>query len=298
MKLMLTDILSLLILRLLSLLPLWVCRSVGKALGSLASRMPLRMCDTTRKNIDICYPNLSPAEKVVLSRKSLQHTFMTVMEAGFVWLRPANEVLATINSIENLEIFQQAHAIGKGVLVLAPHLGNWEVVGLYLNSCGLGQSYQLYQAISSPRLDQEIYQARSRQGATMVATDNRGVAELLKGLRAGGIVGILPDQVPNGNGGKFAPFFGKQTYTMTLLNRLQKKTEAPIIQCFAFRDVKSGGFRLIFQEVDPKTYAKHITESIEGLNRSIEQLIALAPEQYQWEYKRFKKQPEGQSEPY
>jgi KDO2-lipid IV(A) lauroyltransferase len=282
-------------LHLLSWLPLGLARCLGQLLGLCCWTLKTRMQQTTATNLRLCFPALSAREREDLGRRSLQSTMQTIMEAGAAWLWPTHRTLALIQRVDNLALLQQAKAAGKGVIVLAPHLGNWEILGLYLNTCGLGQSYQLYQAPADARLGALIYRGRSRAGATMVATDNKGVAELLRALRAGNIAGILPDQVPDAGGGDYAPFFGVPALTMTLLAKLQQKTGATVVMAFArrVRTEEGPGFELVFREPDATIYADDMPNALAGMNRSIEALISLAPEQYQWEYKRFRRQPAG-----
>ena len=283
-------------LHLMARLPLPLSRALGRWLGSVAWLCGTRMRKVTLTNIALCFPELDLQARRSLARNSLRHTFMTLTETGAVWLWPGERSLALIKEVEGFALLEEAKAQGKGVIVLAPHLGHWEMVGLYLNACGLGQSYQLYQAPANAALAALVFKARSRLGATMVATDNKGVAELLRALRAGDIAGILPDQVPGAAGGQHAPFFTQPALTMTLLNRLQQKTGAVVVAAFAER--VDGGFKLHLQAPDPGIYAADMDEALAGLNRSVEQLVRQAPEQYQWEYKRFRKGPAGQPSVY
>jgi KDO2-lipid IV(A) lauroyltransferase len=138
--------LTLCFLHILSWLPLGLARWLGQVLGLLAWSLRTRMQQTTATNLRLCFPALSQTERDQLGRRSLQATMQTIMEAGAAWLWPARRTLALIQRVDNLALLEQAKVAGKGVIVLAPHLGNWEVLGLYLNACGLGQSYQLYQA--------------------------------------------------------------------------------------------------------------------------------------------------------
>ena len=285
-----------LFLRFLALLPLPAVRALGTVLAKLCWMLQTRMARTTLTNLELCFPSMGAQERQALAKASLKQTFQTITEAGAVWLWPAARTLGLVTEVEGLGLLQAAKAENKGVLILGPHLGNWEVLGLYLNACGCGPTSQLYQAPDAPSLDRLIFKARSRAGAKMVATDHKGVAELLKTLRAGEIVGMLPDQVPPGSGGEFAPFFGKPALTMTLLNRLQQKTGARVVTGYAKRT--EGGFRMIFREPAPEIHASDLPTALAALNRSVEAVVMEDPSQYQWEYKRFKRQPAGSPLPY
>ena len=282
--------------RFLSLLPLGAARALGSALGGVLWYTGSRMRRTTVTNIALCLPELDETERLALARASLKQTLQTLTETGAVWLWPGERSLDLLKDVRGRELLEQAKAAGKGVIVLAPHLGNWEMVGLYLNACGLGPSYQLYQPPDDPQLDALIFKARSRMGATMVATDNKGVAELLRALRAGHIIGILPDQVPGDGGGEHVPFFGHPALTMTLLTRLQQKTGALVVAAFAERI--TGGFRLHFCLPDPAIYAPDSREALAAMNRTVEAQVRMAPAQYQWEYKRFRRLPHGMAPVY
>ncbi len=288
--------LLILLMRFFALLPLPLARVLGSVMGRVCWITRRRMAHTALVNLKLCMPRLSDAERKRLASQSLVHTFQTVSETGAVWLWPAARTLQLIVGVEGMDVLRAAHAAGKGVLVLSPHIGNWEILGLYLNTCGCGPTSQLYLAPDDPDLAAMIYKARSRSGARMVATDKKGVSELLQALRRGELVGILPDQVPPATGGQFAPFFGVQALTMTLVNRLQQKTGATVIMAHTRR--VAGGFRLIFESPEPSIYAEPFHTALQGLNRSLERVISSAPEQYQWGYKRFRRQPEGSSPVY
>lgn len=291
--------LLILLLHFFALLPLRVARAIGRLLGDICWLTRGRMARTTLTNLALCFPAMDATARKRLARESLRHTFMTITEGGAVWLWPAVRALALIGKVEGLALMRAAHAAGRGVIMLGPHLGHWELTGLYLNAAGCGQNSQLFQAPEDPHLGKLIYAARSRSGAHMVATDQKGVGALLHALRRGEVVGILPDQVPPDSGGEFAPFFGVPALTMTLACRLQQKTGARILMVFARRELgPEAGFSLVIQEPHPDIYAEHMPTALAGLNHSIERLMAGVPEQYQWEYKRFKRQPPGHERPY
>jgi len=288
-----------LFLRLLSVLPLSLARSLGAGLGSICWAVRGRMARTTLSNLALCFPELDHNVRNDLARRSLIQTFQTICEAGAIWLWPTAQALGLIREVEGLALLQEAHRRGRGIVLLAPHLGNWELLGLYLNTCGCGQTSQLYQAPEDARLAELIHRARSRAGARMLATDKKGVSELLQALKRGELVGILPDQVPPDSGGEFAGFFKVPALTMTLACRLVQKTAAQVVLAYAHRiSGAAPGFRIVFRAPDPKIYAEHMPAALQALNDSVEALVREAPEQYQWEYKRFKRQPEGVKRPY
>jgi len=286
--------LSIVFIRLMALFPLEMARTVGKMLGYCAYLGRSRLYYTSQTNIQLCFPGLSGDERQALIKNSLMNTGMTLAESGAVWLWPVEKIMAKLLEIEGAELLNDARQSGRGLILIGPHHGNWELMGLYLST--LGQCAQLYQPPKNAALDKLLYRARSRGSAAMYPANSKGVAAILAALKRGEMCGILPDQVPMPNAGKFAPFFGHDAYTMTLISRLLQKTGARALLTYARRE--KGGFRIIIQEPDPLIYAKHMQDALAGLNKTVEMAARDAVEQYQWEYKRFRYQPEGKQEPY
>jgi len=145
-------------------------------------------------------------------------------------------------------------------------------------------------------LDDIIHKARERSGITMVHTGVSGVRSLLRALKAGNFVLMLPDQVPQGFG-KFAPFFGEPTYTMTLVTSLLQRTGAKAVCGFCKR-LPDGEYEVVFRAVDEAIYDPDEATALAGLNKSIEKCVLDCPEQYQWGYKRFKLLPNMEKRDY
>ncbi len=212
------------------------------------------------------------------------------LELAHVWGASGQRTLARVREVKGRAELDEALAAGNGVIVLAPHIGNWEVIGLYLTEChSIVRS--MYAPPKSRTMGQLILQARQETGAELVPADRSGVVKLLKTLRSGDMVGILPDQVPGDGSGLFAPFFGRPALTMTLLSNLVQKTGARVVCAFALP--VASGYQVNFTRPDPDIYSTDLTASVAAMNRSVEQCARLHPEYYQWEYKRFKRQPEG-----
>lgn len=276
------------ILSIVSRLPLALARILGAAIGQVAWLCRTRGAKTTLTNLENCFPHLGTRTRNALAAKSLRHWGMTVLEIPGIWHR-GKKSLNLIRSVKGQDLIDAALAEGKGLMMVSPHYGNWEVVGYW--AATLGPLTTLYQPPRRFDLDDLLQQVRAKTGATLVPTNVRGVASLIKALKQGELVGILPDMEPELGSGVFANFFGVPALTMTLIHNLQQKTNATVLIGVAQR--VPGGFDIVF--VDPGKYiaSPDPVTSAEAMNRTIEQLVMLAPEQYQWEYKRFKRRPDG-----
>jgi len=285
-----------LIFRLLSALSLKNAQRLGVLIGSIVWRTGGRSVDTTRKNLRACYPDLNHQEVEALGRNSIQQTAATALEIPLMWEWPIERCLGLITEIEGEELLEDYQAGKQGLLLLAPHLGNWELAGLFFAS-----RYKMAALYSPPNhsgFEDYMKKVRSRSGSELVATDRRGIMRLLSILREGGVVGILPDQTPRREGGEFAPFFGIPTITMTLATKLINKTGAKPLITYAQRLPNAQGFKIIIREAEPGMASDNTTESLTALNHSVEKCIADVPAQYQWEYKRFRRTAPGEQPVY
>jgi len=204
--------------------------------------------------------------------------------------------ISMIGEIQGADLLDDALARQQGLVLLAPHLGNWELAGLYFST--RFSMAALYSAPNMKEMESYMSRVRGRGGSELVRADRRGVLRLFSILREGGVVGILPDQNPDASGGAFAPFFGVNVLTMKLVSRLVQKTEARALVTYAERLPGAKGFRLVIEEVDERLYDPDTDVSVAGLNATVENVVRRIPAQYQWEYKRFKKRPPGEPNPY
>ena len=284
--------LGFLLLLLLALLPLRLSQALGRRLGRLIYSMRKgRIYDVSSKNIDNCFPQLSASQREELLASSLEHTCMSYAEMGFSWLWPTSYSLKKVVSVQGEEVLIEAIKRGKGVIMIAPHIGNWEILNLYVSS-----RYPLtvlYKPPKSRFFDWLITRMRHRTGGDTAPANPSGVKKIFKSLRANGIVGILPDQEPAMGSGMFCPFYNREAYTMTLLSQLAIKSNASVITCIALRLDKGEGYSLHFAEADEDIKNKDLLTSVTALNRSIEQIASAHPSQYQWEYKRYRKEAPG-----
>lgn len=284
------------LIRLISKLSLPAAQRLGRALGTLASWLPNRSRRVTEINLQLCFPELDPSRRAQLVRSSLRHTGQVAMEIPLIWEWPVPRCLDLIKHIDGEELLEEARASGNGLLLLAPHLGNWELVGLYFST--RYRMAALYSPPSLPGFEDYMTVQRGRQGSELVPGDRRGLARLIAMLREGEVAGILPDQSPTATGSAFAPFFGIETRTMTLVAKLLQKSGATPLMTWCQRLPDGSGFHL---RVRPCAEGMADTDPVvatTALNRSVEACVREAPEQYQWEYKRFRHRPPGQPNPY
>jgi KDO2-lipid IV(A) lauroyltransferase len=260
----------------------------GRLLGYLMLKVPNKQRRNALINIRECLPELSEEEALRFRTQSLAEYGKTYFEIAYLWLRPADEVLTLIKGISGAELV--ARRDGRGVIVLSPHLGAWELAGLYLSSLGPTTTFYKPQRI----LDPLIQGARARLGAVLAPTTPQGIRKLVQALRRGEYVGILPDQEPKGKtGAVFAPFFGVPAYTMLLVSRLARATNACIVFMFAERLPRGQGYHIHCIEAPEETASEDELEAASALNLGVERCVRTCPEQYVWPYKRFRSRPPG-----
>ena len=284
------------LLRIISWLPLPVTHALGRLLGNSFRWFSSEVSRVARINIDLCFPDMGQGEKQHLVHESLRQTGMSIMEIGALWLWPAKKTVDLVQSVSGWELMEDAITKGKGVILAAPHLGCWEIVGPYLSQ--RMPFTILYRPPKLPGLTQIMLQSRERAGATLVPTDASGVRALHKALSNGELIGILPDQDPGEGSGVFAPFFGIQASTMTLISRLASKNNAIVIAAFAERLPAGRGYHIYFKSAPECVADKDAEKAAICLNQLIEECVRALPEQYQWGYKRFKTRPAGEKKLY
>jgi KDO2-lipid IV(A) lauroyltransferase len=277
----------------MALLPYSATRRVGDALGGLSALLNTRSARVTDANIRYCFPALRDAERRRLVQQSLQHTGRLLAEAGIVFHWSAERVDRLVVGVEGFEPLQQALDEQRGILVLVPHFGNWELFALHF---GRYEFIALYDPPRIAAFDEMIRASRQRTGALLLPIDGKGVRAVLKALQRGRPVSILPDQVPTRSAGIYAPFFGRPALTMTFAHRLIQNTNPLVVLGSCTR--QANGFRICFSRIPDAIYSADVEQSVRCMNEAIEKLVRGDPAQYQWEYKRFKQPPPGGTNPY
>ncbi len=266
--------------RVMACLPLRTARAAGVAIGAVAWWLRTRPARITVMNINACFPHLSPAQRGTLCRRSLLETGRLVGEMGFAWYGKPERFARHVRIVEGAELVGKP--LGKGVLLLMPHFGNWEILAYVIRRWAVTA---LYAPPRVPGLEDEMIRVRSRWGATMVPADIRGLRAVKRALEDGGVVGILPDQTPAPEAGVRAPIFGREAMTMTLAHRLL--TEQTLVVVATAQRTRSG-FDVRVVPVDDRIRDPDPIASATAMNAVIEAAVLREPAQYQWEYNRFR----------
>lgn len=266
-------------------------RAMGSAIGSLLCLSNSRMYKVTQKNIELCYPDLPKAGQQSLAKQSVKETAKAIAETGIAWggskVKFARNA-AMIEQVRNQELFDAALAKGDGIMILTPHLGNWEFISSWLpQRCDL---MALYKTAKMPGFEKAMLKAREDSGATLVAGTARGVKGLFDHYKNKKVIMILPDQEPAPKSGVWADFFGVSALTPKVVHSMIKKNPQGTV-LFAYVIRTKNGFELIFRGLSDDIYSEDVNMSAQAMNKGIEACIADAPAQYQWDYKRFKQHP-------
>ncbi len=271
------------LLRLFACFPLWASRVFAHLIAILAWHLKVRAARTTIQNIAHCYTDLTAIEQEQLARRSLWHTACTVLELPAVWTSSFRRLNRWIRTVHGEALLTDGIKEGS-VLLILPHFGNWEVLAAYL------KRITTYSCMYSPRrlyeLDELINQCRSRFGSEFLPLTRPGFRTLLTRIKAGGVVIILPDQVPEAGHSVTSTFLGQPIKTGTFPHALIKRGDLKVVTMVAVRN--KSGFDVHIQDVDEDIYSEDVKVSIQALDHAIERLVELDPAQYQWEYKRFR----------
>jgi len=279
--------------RLWSRLPLGIAQRTGRILGRLADVVPNRERDVAEANIVACFPDMPPEDRRRMRRQALQEIGALFTEMPAAWFRPVGYWDGRIEDAGFADYVRGRMAGGRGLIIAAPHLGNWEV-GLH-QLARIAPVTALYRPPRQKSLEPLLVRGRGGGGAVLVPATARGVRAVREALARGEMVAILPDQAPKQTGraaGTYAPFFGIPAYTMTLIARLARAENTSVLFAFAER-MPDGRFISRWCEAPEGIGSEDKAEAAAALNQGVERCVRRCPEQYLWTYKRFFPSPPG-----
>lgn len=281
-----------LLLRWLSRWPLWLLQAIGAAVGWLAYAASPAYRLRVREN------TAGAGFNATVRSACVAHAGRMAAELPWLWMPPPSRQIDQWVRWQGGHAIDEAVAGGGGVVLLTPHLGSFEVCAqAYARRLGQRRPLTaLYRPARQAWLREVEHHNRHRPGLHTAPANLAGVRQMLRALRRGETVGLLPDQVPPEGLGVWAPFFGRPAYTMTLASRLLEQTGATLLLMWAER--LSSGRGWVVHVLRPQDVLEGpIDHSPEGINRCMEALIRRAPGQYLWGYHRHKQPrrvgPEG-----
>ncbi len=255
-----------------------------------------RTRDVARTNIALCFPHLNEAEQQALAYESLVEAAKGSAEMGWFWFNP-DKALSMVKQVSGDAPLRETLAANEPAIILAPHLGAFEVLNFWVSSHF--ELHVMYKPAKIKAVDELMLKGREHFGAHLYPTTPRGVVGLIRRLKKGGVItAILPDQVPDKGSGVFAPFYNIPAYTGTLGPRMAQQSKARVFMGWAERLPNAEGYHIHFSEPDPAIYHQDLTVAATAMNRTIEAMIAQAPSQYMWGYKRFRRATAEHSDPY
>jgi len=229
-----------------------------------------------------------------LLRQTIGESGKAIVELLPVWLRPYDKVVKLVRGTSGWTHIDAARAAGKGIILIGPHVGCFEIINLYYAS--LHPFTAMYKPPRKPVLAALMLAGRQRGQATLVPTDLSGVRAQLAALKRREAIGILPDQVATGGDGVWAPFFGRPAYTPTLVASLQRKTSAAAFFVAAERLSWGRGYHIhVYPLEAPLPEDKTAAAAL--INRGVEDIVRRFPAQYLWSYNRHKR-PGGAPDPF
>jgi KDO2-lipid IV(A) lauroyltransferase len=264
--------------RLIGRLPLGWLHALGAAAGWIVYLVSPRYRRSVRANL----------AQAGLDRAGVRHAAIAAagrqaFELFRIWTAPPAEGVALVREVVGADLLTTARVAGRGLVMITPHMGCFEVAAHWF--AAREPITVLYRPPKLAALEPLMLAGRERPNLRLATTDLAGVRRLMRALRAGESVGLLPDQVPGRGEGEWVEFFGRPAYTMTLANRLSASFDAPMIIAFCERLPRGAGFRLRFSALPDPLPGE---APLRRLNRAIEDLIRSCPEQYLWGYNRYK----------
>ncbi len=260
----------------LSILPLPVLHFLGSLLGRMLFLFARKAKSRTIANITQSQLFSNPIDASV--KQSFIAIGEAILETPYIWNSNNQKILQLMQHVEGWSHVETAINNNKGIIFLTPHMGCFEITSLY---------YALHHPITvlyrppKKKWLAPLVSGRKRHNINLAEANANGVRKLLKALKNGEAIGILPDQIPAAGEGVWADFFNKPAYTMTLASKLAEKTGATIIMAFGERLAKGQGYALHLTSVNSIA-----TPTL--LNKAIETQIAQKPSQYYWNYNRYK----------
>lgn len=268
--------------------PIKFGRFLARMLAGLINTLKItKTSKSIELNLQIALPDLTPQQRIEITEQAIRNEITSYFEFLSIWGSSNSKNIERIHHIEGEHYYHEALAAKKGLVMIIPHFGTWEILNAW---CSQFTSMTiLYKPVKNEDANRFVRDARSRERANLVPTDESGVRQIFKALKQGQTTAILPDHTPN-VGGSMINYFGVPLASSNLSAKLIQKTKAKALFMYAIRN-ENDGFTMHIEPMDEKIYEGSADDGTFVIHQAIEQLIQRYPEHYHWSYKRFKANP-------
>ncbi len=281
------------VLWLIARLPKRMQLGLGKGIGRLIYAMPGKLKHITAVNIKLCFPELSLEEQKKLARKNFESLGIGIIESAMAWWLP-NEKIQHLFTLHGLEYVEKAFAAGKGIILLGPHFTCLEMVGRLMS---MRYSFAVMYRPHKKRLIAFIHE-RFRQKHYMEAIPSNRIRQLIRALNNNMAIWYAYDVDGGQKSSVFAPFFGVPTASLTSVSRIVRMSDAAVIPIGFYRRDNEFHYDIVLYPPIEQFPTENLEEDAVKLNQALEVAIRRKPEQYVWQYKRFKTRPVGEARLY
>lgn len=272
------------LIKFLSRQPIQLGRFFARMLaGFLTSFQLSKISKIIGLNIQIAFPNMDQQQRQQLTQKAIQNELTSYFEFLSIWGSSNQRNIQRIQNVSGEQYLHEALAEKKGIVLIVPHFGTWEVMNAWLSQ--YTEMTILYKPVKNPDADRFVREARSREQAHLVPTDESGVRQIFKALKQGGTTAILPDHTPD-HGGEMINYFDIPLASSSLSAKLIQKTKAKALLIYTMRNDQDG-FDMYIEPIDPQIYQGSAEDGTLIIHQTLEQLIKRYPDHYHWSYKRF-----------
>lgn len=267
------------LLKIIAMLPLPLIHGLGVMIGWISYWTDKKFSRRIRNNLHKSKLAGNIKEHARLVRLSVSETGKGILETLAIWVKSQRSIMKWVKHCDGWHHVETALAAKKGIIFLTPHLGCYEITARYYTA--KHPMTVLYTPARKSWLSNIMEAGRERSKTTLAPANLSGVRRLLKTLKSGEAVGILPDQVPDLGDGVWATYFDEPAYSMTLVSKLVEVTGATVLLAYGERLAWGQGFVIHIEPLNTET-------SPQDINNAIERLVRRKPEQYLWSYRRFK----------
>jgi KDO2-lipid IV(A) lauroyltransferase len=277
------------VLWLVVLLPYPVIWRIGRLLGWLSMKLLKRRAQIAHRNLELCFPEMSEAERQRLVRQNFESVGMGVLETGMAWFWPDWRI-ARWSEVSGMGPVKELHARKKGILLIGVHFLTLELGARMfgLQEPGIG----VYRPNDNPVIDWLQTWGRLRSNKDMI--DRKDLKGMIRALKGGEVVWYAPDHDYGPRTSVFVPFFAvDQAATTSGTWMLARTSKACIVPFVPRRKPNGKGYELIMLEPENDPPLESAEATAAWMNKVVERCIMMAPDQYMWLHRRFKTRPEG-----